>query len=763
MRYKVQTFTVLASVLLTVSCENTVVESGPATLVAEIAVESGFIADGDTLVGDQVLFSSRVTAQEGGQEIPSSGTTYTSDDPSVIEILNASTGQALLKSVGSARVTVTLDEPELQNTADKLTAFIDVNVSDYVVELSLTSTVTGNPVDTTMALVSDTVRVDAVVRLKGTIVPSSGVRIAATSDANVADPDATVAEEEAALVGTGQARLTVTLDEPVTPGAGLLTDSINVNVESLVIELKVESVVAGSGADHLNVDGDTLVTDSVLFSGIVIEAGNDTTPISSATWTTTDAGVVRITDAAAGVATFDGVGTAWVQVTFDQPAVPINTDSIVVPVTTYVRTLDLQSLFTASATDSLVTDSVLVDVVVTKNGVPQVDSIATTESTDSSVIKIHDGLAGEIVFPDTGQDTLIVTLAEPTLPRAILVDSLPLRVTTYVASISGPGSTPIMGDTVDYDVTVTDTRGDTALTSYTAAFASSDTDVIRILAAGTGQAFARDIGTTTVSVAVTDPALPDPGATITDALAPTTITQERFYGQFSRLTGDLDTTVVAYGSEVHTFADSTEIRFPNGTSGFVDSVSANSDTLWFTVGAGTNTGQLNMIFLDHDQLGARDTVLSRSSFTGGGTVDESWEPNDSFPLPDTAAVNISSLLPFEALLGVNPTRTAPSDTNFFWLVTGNVLLDIRAETQQDANIQFFVCEGDNPAPAPPSGYSTFSCPRTKGDNDMGLDPRVEEELGVALTPDTWVIGFYCDSGCSVSDPVVTYKVTIREQ
>ena len=69
MRYKVQTFTVLASVLLTVSCENTVVESGPATLVAEIVVESGFIADGDTLVGDQVLFSGRVTSKEGGQEM----------------------------------------------------------------------------------------------------------------------------------------------------------------------------------------------------------------------------------------------------------------------------------------------------------------------------------------------------------------------------------------------------------------------------------------------------------------------------------------------------------------------------------------------------------------------------------------------------------------------------------------------------------------------------------------------------------------------
>jgi hypothetical protein len=735
--------------LLTVSCEKTSTESGSGTLSAQIGIDpasSGFIASGDTLVGDQVMFEGRVMS--GGSEVPSSGLEFTSDNSDVVEILNSSTGQALLKQVGSARVTVTFESPSLENRAEPLTAFMDVSVSEYEVELSLRSSVTDTPVDSANALVEDTVQVVAQVRLNGATVPSGGLTITRSSDTGVANPNLpSLADDEAALVGVGQANLVVQMTQPAIPGGGLLSDSINVNVESLIIELKVESLVPGSGSDHLNVNGDTLVTDSVQFSGIVIEAGNDTTPITSATWTSSNTSAVRITDSAAGIGTFDGVGTAVVSVTFDDPVVPINTDSMIVPVTTYVTSLDLQSFYTGSDTDTLVTDSVGVGVDVTKNGAPQAELLATTESSDSSIVAIIDGPAGEVLFADTGQAWVYVTLAQPTLPRAVLRDSIDLEISTYVAAISDPG-TPVMGDSLDYDVTVTDTRGDTTIATYTADFQTSDATVIEIVTAATGRAFARDIGTATVSVDLVAPALPNPDSTISDALAPTTITEERFYGTFSTLSGDFGDTVIVRGSQVHTFTDSTRIFFPNGTVLFADT--SWTDSLRAVVGAGSEVGQLLFYNLLADGSPDRDSVPSIDTFTGGGTVADPFEPNDTFPL--TTADSIG--LPFEVFLSIDPAKTNPIDNNFFYFfMTAGADVTATAEWQQVANIDFYVCSGNG---NPPTDIIAI-CQLTGAATDT---TGIETDTGNIGAGGPYVLRVWCEDSCPAVP--LTYKLTVRQ-
>ncbi len=257
-------------------------------------------------------------------------------------------------------------------------------------------------------------------------------------------------------------------------------------------------------------------------------------------------------------------------------------------------------------------------------------------------------------------------------------------------------------------------------------------------------------------VTLTSPTLPD--STLTETFGTTTITEERFYGSPSTKSGDFQDTIVVAASEVHSFTANTEVRFPNNTSAFVDSINSATDTLWAIIGAGTNVGQLTFINLVDDMASPRDTVLSYWSFSGGGTVDDPFEPNDTFPLPDTDAVNITDKLPFEQILSMDPARTAPSDTNFFWLsVTGvdDLILDIRAETQQDGDIDFFVCNGIG---NPPTSYDDGACARSKALNGSG---RVEEELGEILAPGRHVFGFYCVDGCTTVP--VTYRVTILEQ
>jgi hypothetical protein len=156
-----------------VSCKEVSTESKVSTFVAEISVgESPFVAAGDFLVGDTVQFSA--TVRENGQPFPASGERYTSSVPSVVRIIDASDGRAVFLSVGDATVTVTFDEPELQGV-EKLTAQMDLSITEYTVELSLQSIRTGAAVEAGDGLVDDTVRVLAEVRKDGALVSHSGL------------------------------------------------------------------------------------------------------------------------------------------------------------------------------------------------------------------------------------------------------------------------------------------------------------------------------------------------------------------------------------------------------------------------------------------------------------------------------------------------------------------------------------------------------------------------------------------------------------
>ncbi|HSG81155.1 MAG TPA: hypothetical protein VLC48_02815, partial [Gemmatimonadota bacterium] len=721
-------------------------ETGPGTLIARIGITSSFVERGDTLVGDTVVFVGRVTTG-GGTEVPSSVLEFVSGDTTIVKILNSSSGLAVFRAVGSAEVTVRFDEPSFGNTTEKLEAAISVNVAQYEVELKLVSTITDTEVDTTEALQSDTVRVEATVRLNGVTVPGvSGVRIQSSSDPGVAAPVPPSPTDRAALLSDGQARLRVTLTEPSIPGSAPLADSINVTVVDFLVALSVQSLVAGS--DHLDPNGDTLVTDSVRFSAFVVTSVTDSTPVSGATWTSTNTAAVAIRNASTGVAAFVGVGTADVQVTFTDPVVPQQSGTLRVPVTTLVPTDTLKSVFTAAVTDTLVTDSVQVIPVVTKSGQAQPGVVLRSiQSTDSSVIEIVDGPAGRILFADTGAASLIVTIDEPDLPRREVADTIPLRSTTYIASIGGPGSAPVMGDTVQYSVTVTETRGGTTLTSFDRTFLSSDASVIRFLNDSTGRALARDLGTTTVSVRLDDPSLPDPTAEVTDALAPTTISGERFYGRITPLTGDFGVAVKVYASEVHTFTDSTRIAFSNGTVLFVDSVW--TDSIWAVVGAGTNASQLTFDNLLGDGSPDRDNVLSRATFAGQGGIADPYEPNDTFPLTTADSMGVS----FEAVLSFDPSKADPIDNDFFYFfMQPGDSITAEVQWQQTANLDFYVCSGNG---NPPNGVLAI-CQLDGSSSDTSGSESARDFIGAG---GPYVLRVWCASSCPAVP--VTYKVSLK--
>ncbi|UCC84291.1 MAG: hypothetical protein JSW46_05010, partial [Gemmatimonadota bacterium] len=438
-------------------------------------------------------------------------------------------------------------------------------------------------------------------------------------------------------------------------------------------------------------------------------------------------------------------------------------------VTTYNATIRVETLVPFSthlATgDTLLSDWVQVTSTVTRasDGAPRASSIAYLESSDSTVVSPLDStlVKDEAEFADTGTATLTAVLAQPLLPRDSLQDALDLEVSTYVVTAGTASSTtPIMGDTVDYPATVTDTRDGSQVASPLFDFTSSDPTVVRVLVpASAGRGLARDLGVADVTVTLVDPDLPR--GTVSDTYETTTITEERFYGVPSIQSGNFQDTIVVAASKVHSFTDSTLIRFPDTAAVFVYSINATRDTLRAVVGAGSSLNQLTFINLVDDVMMERDTVTSYWVFSGGGAVDDPFEPNDGFPLPDTAAVNLSNALPFEAFLSIDPNRTPgdtlPSEANFFWLSNpgpGDMTVDIRAETQQDADIDFFVCNGVG---NPPTDYDGTACARNPALNGSG---RVEEELGEVLSPGRHVFGFYCVGGCDVVP--VTYKVWIRE-
>ncbi len=770
MKYRVWITGLVGAALLVLGCEEITTRDTPSSLVVELYVEgSAFLAGGDTLVGDTVQFRARVT--EDGQTITIGGESYTSSSPSVVEILNASTGEATFKGVGESMVEVTITEPQLGGQAGDLQARMNVRVIQYTVELGLTSTISDASIDPADGLVGDTVRVVATVRKDGVEVTSSGVAIESSDNPSVVDPGAAGADV-AAFADSGTARLTVTIDQPPIPGNERLRATLDVTVKDFSVEFNLVSLLPGP--DRLAA-GDTLLTDSVVFRATVVKGGETVKDTTSAgtNWTSTGSGVVRMRSDTVGI--FDATGIDTVSLEFTDLELPGGPFKLPIRVSTYTTQTNLESSLTGpgALADTLVTDSVKVNVTVTKtkDGSQMAGTVASIASSDSSVVSpIANVIAPDVaVFADTGSARLVVTLASPTLPRVALRDSVDLFVSTYYVTADPLDAAPIMGDTIQYYATAWDSRPqpDTVLTNAELSFASSDATVVPVFVAALGRAFARDTGWAVLTVTLVSPTLPR--GTVDAAFDTTWVTEERFYGTVSPTSGDFQDTVVVAASVVHSFTDSTLIRFSNGTAGYVDSLHPSGDTLWFIVGAGTptNPDTLTFINLKDDEGGPRDTVLSRFTFTGGGTVDDPFEPNDAFPL-DSLLHRIDAL-PFEAFLSIDPSKTSPPDTNFFYIrVTdaAGITVDVRAETQQDANIDFFICNATGGGiNDPPAGHDDPpGCARPREDNEQGTDVRVEEELAVTLGgPNRHVFAFYCSGAGPCPTVPTTYKVTIVQQ
>ncbi|UCC82999.1 MAG: hypothetical protein JSW46_18915 [Gemmatimonadota bacterium] len=744
------------------SCEDITTQEIQSSLEVSILIEeSTFITMGDTLVGDSVRFEARIT--EGGRSVDIRAAEFTSQDPSVVEILDANAGTAVFSSVGEAVVEVTITDPPLSGQAGDLQARMNVRVTEYVVDLALESTVTGASVDPADGLAGDTVRVVATVTKDGEDVPSSGVAIESSSDPNVVDtapPGADVAE----LKDAGTSVLTIAVNDPPIPGNDPLRSTLDVTVKSFAVSLFVETLVPGS--NHLE-GGDTLVTDSVVFRATVIKSGDVVLKDNTSTgtrWTSWSGGtIIVMKDDSVGAFRATGQDTVFVEFTdLDLPGEPFK---LPIEVTTYNTTIDVATLVLGSdhlATgDTLLSDSVEFIPTVTRasDGEERPSSIAYLVSTDSTVVSPRDStiVKDEALFADTGTVTITARLAQPLLPRDSLLDVLDLEVSTYVVTADPTTpTTPVMGDTVQYDATVIDTRDGSEIVGPGLTFASSNPTAVRILNATTGRALARDTGSAEVEVTLTDPDLPR--GTVADTFAVTDITEERFYGTFDVTTGDFGDPVILAASEVHTFTDSTKIVFPNGTVLFVDQINAAGDTIWAIVGAGTNTGQLTLSNLWANGAEDRDNVPTRITFTGQGTIADVFEPNDTFPLAhaDSFTVPGVSGVFFQEHMSIDPAKPDPIDNDFFWFtLSENVTLDITAEWQQGANVDFYVCSGVN---VPPDDLLGTPCQLEAFDTST-TGPETGSVM--LITGGPYVIRFWCQDNCPAVP--LTYKVTISRQ
>jgi hypothetical protein len=434
-----------------------------------------------------------------------------------------------------------------------------------------------------------------------------------------------------------------------------------------------------------------------------------------------------------------------------------------IEVTTYNTTIGVTTLVPGSdhlATgDTLLTDSVRVTSTVTRasDGAARASSIAYLESTDSTVVSPRDStvVKDEALFADTGTATITARLAQPLLPRDSLQDDLDLEISTYVVT-ADPASptTPVMGDTVQYSATVVDTRDGSEIGSPGLAFVSSNSTAVRILSATTGRALARDTGSAEVDVTLTDPDLPR--GTVADTFAVTDIADEWFYGTLT--TGDFGDPVIVAASEVHAFTDSTKIVFPNGTVLFVDSVNAAQDTIWAIVGAGTDAGTLTLSNLWANGAEDRDDVPTRITFTGQGTIEDVFEPNDTFPLANADSFTVPGVAGvfFQEHMSIDPAKTDPIDNNFFWFtLSENVTLDITAEWQQGANIDFYVCTGVG---VPPTDLLGTPCQLEAFDTGTTGPETGSVALGIG---GPYVLRFWCEDNCPAVP--LTYKVTISRQ
>ena len=641
---KLWSFALAGAALLAFGCDEITTTVGTTRYVVRIDANSDIlITQGDTLVNDSVLFV--VTVLQDGQPISVSDPIFASSDPAIVAV-DSATGQGSFKSIGQDTVRVKFSGQTFPDSV--LTGEIVVPVDSFVVTISASSeTVDANG----EYLLGDTVQFSAAVtkQISGEPVTTEGQTFTSSNPSVLTFIDATAGL--GVFVDTGQAAVGVEFDEPKVPdGDGTLQSALQISVSDFSLTMSVASVSSGAIAA-----GDTLVTDNVQFSGTVVTDGM-VVPIVDPMYESSDPAVVRIDDPIAGLATFLGAGTATVRLSFTQPVVPQQEDSLVV------------------------------------------------------------------------------------------------EVGTFIVNISGPVS-PVMGTNVMYSATVTDTRTgqDTAATGVN--WTSSDPTVVEITNATTGQAFIRDIGQANAMVSYTDPTLPNAqvtGSSLVD------ITEERFYGAFSVVTGDFGDPVFVDSSGVHKFTDSTRVFFPNGTVGFV--TSATADLLRFTVGAGTNPGPLLMLNLVDETGAPRDSVLTEITFVGQGTVADSFELNNTFPL----AMKDSIGPPFLEILSIDPTQTAPPDSDFFYMSVPSgppLVVNITVDWQQDANLDFFVCNG---LPGnPPPGYLIGLCSRDPIFNNADPTAKTETATNVSLGPGHHVLGIYCRVPAECPTVPVTYRLDIN--
>ena len=389
-------------------------------------------------------------------------------------------------------------------------------------------------------------------------------------------------------------------------------------------------------------------------------------------------------------------------------------------------------------------------------GSDTVPAVGRFSSDDPTIVEIIDENTGEATFTGLGTATVSVEVDDASLSGSLTASMKVNVATTFLVNVGGPAS-PVMGDTAQYTVTVTDTKPDpdTAVSVTGQDFVSSNGSVLQILNAATGEAFARDIGQADVRVTFTQPTLPN--AMLEGSLS-VDITEERFYGTaLPDSSGAFGDTVRLTATAVHTFTDSTRVSFSNGAAGYVDSVGPTQ--LRFVVGAGNDStapAPLTLVNLLDESALPRATVETKFNFTGLGGIDDAFEPNDALPL--NTGLEITAL-PFVQLLSSDPRKMAPADTNFFYIdaTSGAITVDIIAEWQQDANLDFFVCNGD----ANPPTMQVAGCARlpTLNDQDPPTVRSKEEQMSVVLGPIVHIIAFYCVD-CSATVPL-TYRVTIQ--
>jgi len=304
-----------------------------------------------------------------------------------------------------------------------------------------------------------------------------------------------------------------------------------------------------------------------------------------------------------------------------------------------------------------------------------------------------------------------------------------------------------MGDEVQYSAIVVDTRTGQVVSTSGRRFASSNPAVAQVLDPQDGDVRIRDIGSAEISVTFEKPALPY--STIYNSFG-INVTEERFYGTASRYKGDFGRDVRLNSSAVHRFTQDSWVEFPNGTVGWLESVS--ESRLDFIVPAGADEGQLRLHNLVDNQGRNRDDVLTSWSFEGEGTVDDEFEKNDEFPLKDKQRI---TSVPWIKLLSSDPSKSAPADTNFFFFrLIGTYSFDFAATWQQDANMDLKVCRGNKNKP---SDYDRDGNGRpicAYGPNNNSGNRSKEEALNLSLNSGYWIIAYYC---VDCPDTPLTYE------